>query len=151
MSRERLIPLVACNAGNCPGIWLDPDDGSVVVQGELLRSVINGGPVNAMALPVEARVRIPADVLRRAELPPLVWAVVVGNYEPAEVLGLYGTREMAEAFVRLHLDPAGPGLQVVSFEVLLPAETLDSTTLPVPEFRCPACGAVTRATMADHQ
>jgi hypothetical protein len=73
---------------------------------------------------------------RVAELPPLVWAVVVGNYEPAEVLGLYGTREMAEAFIRLQPDSDGPNLQVVSWEVLLPAETVDSATLPVPEPRC---------------
>jgi hypothetical protein len=77
MSRERLIPLAACNAGNCPGIWLDPDDGSVVVQGDYLGRVSaefpDGGPQDMVGLAAdppgtEARVRIPADVLRRAVL-----------------------------------------------------------------------------------
>jgi len=56
-----------------PDIWLDPDDGSVVVQGEWITTMpgryrityLDDGDHDG---PVETRVRVPADLLRRAVL-----------------------------------------------------------------------------------
>lgn len=64
-------PLVVCAFTGCPGIWLDEEDGSVVVQGIVIGLVNDQGEMAPVTWPfegVEGRVRIPVGVLRQAVL-----------------------------------------------------------------------------------